>query len=236
MSILKGITLDASRIDDMHSAVLDLAAKWSNEISLARHEGLSDVADHMQYMLDGLVGTFSGFEVEKKSSPPETTVDRLAANILAQIRDMQTNGYDAGRGHELLPQVKSFSELHDYIDANVGWGEDFEKACEEASEFPDIANPVFDRVDRALRLGIYALRMATKEPADPVETAAQALWEAFPTLHEDFTFEFFATMARIVLATASDEKDRGKKSPEREEAIQRLMGKAPRGAKEETKS
>lgn len=83
--------------------------------------------------------------------------DRFTAEILDQIHDMQTEGYDVGRGHELLPKVRSFSELHDYFDANVAWGDEFEKACfdengECGESETDFVNAVFNAVDRQLRI------------------------------------------------------------------------------------
>lgn len=90
----------------------------------------------------------------------DEVVDRFAGEILETIHDMQTSGYDVGRGHELLPQVSSFSALHDYFDANVGWGGEFEAAYEEfnaaaeqegGADGIDFMNAVFNRVDVALR-------------------------------------------------------------------------------------
>ncbi len=84
-------------------------------------------------------------------------LDHLAQGVLVQIRNMQEHGYFFGTEYQgRLPQVRSFSELHDYFDANVGWGGEFEAAC-EASDFADIANPVFGRVDKALRLGLNTI-------------------------------------------------------------------------------
>lgn len=84
--------------------------------------------------------------------PPET-VDRFAAEILGQIRDMQENGYSHGTAFKgRLPKVASFSELHDYFDANVGWGDEFEQTYEDAREHAtDFMNDVFDKVDAELR-------------------------------------------------------------------------------------
>lgn len=47
----------------------------------------------------------------------KTRIDRLAGQMLATIRELQSDG--------TLPYgITTFSQLHDYMDANVGWGDE----------------------------------------------------------------------------------------------------------------
>lgn len=80
-------------------------------------------------------------------------IDRIADDIIEQIIDMMETGYTVGGEHRILPMVSSYSELHDYFDANVGWGEEWDRLWQDGMVAHDLSavNAVTDRVDAVLR-------------------------------------------------------------------------------------
>jgi hypothetical protein len=71
----------------------------------------------------------------------EATVERGKREILADVRS------------SLVPvTVASFSELHDYVDAN-GYGGAFEDGAPDPCEFCDFWNEVQNRIDQWIKSG-----------------------------------------------------------------------------------
>jgi hypothetical protein len=53
-----------------------------------------------------------------------TKIEVFAADVFTQIREIEQLGD--------LPHITEFSQLHDYFDANVGWGDQIDTLDPEA--------------------------------------------------------------------------------------------------------
>lgn len=61
----KHIVLDPKRVDELHSAIVQLLVKWGREEQIYRLQGLHDEADVYNEVVDDLVRSFTPFEVER---------------------------------------------------------------------------------------------------------------------------------------------------------------------------
>jgi hypothetical protein len=85
----------------------------------------------------------------------KTRLERIAQGMLAEVREMQKYPSLPHKGKDfLLPDVRTFGELHDYFDANVGWNvESFEDDYWFTEEGNDLYIAIQDRVHQMLRDG-----------------------------------------------------------------------------------
>lgn len=62
---LKGTTLDAMRVDELHSAILGWLVGAYSKANMLRHEAQEGAATELEEVLDSFVQATRGFEVEK---------------------------------------------------------------------------------------------------------------------------------------------------------------------------
>ena len=109
----------------------------------------------------------------------DSRLETIAQAMLDEVREMQTQPLLPWKGkYFLLPDVRSFSELHDYFDANVWWeAESFEDDYWFTDEGHDLYRAIQDRVDELLRDNVrpsIVIKAVTKLAAGDVILDAQA--------------------------------------------------------------
>jgi len=77
-----------------------------------------------------------------------------------------------------------------------------EEAIVYTGSIPHAAEVVVRAVKQLEEMSRAAGTMSKKASKDPVERGALALWDAFPTLREDFTWEWFLKASQIVIAAS----------------------------------
>ncbi len=102
-------------------------------------------------------GAFNRKGITIMATTTDTDIRRetIAQGMLAEIREMQKTPMLPWKGKDfLLPDVRTFGELHDYFDANVGWQiEEFDGDYWFTDEGNDLYLAIQNRVHEMLQNG-----------------------------------------------------------------------------------